>query len=278
MQLDSTDDLTLTVHDLGGAGRPTLLCHATGFHGLVWTPLADRLDGMRRWSLDFRGHGTSAAPADGELGWSGFGDDVLAVVGGLDLDRPIGVGHSMGGAALLLAEQRRPGTFAALWLFEPVVFPSFTHSGPLPGNPLADGARRRRQTFPSYEAAIDNFASKPPMSVFDPVALEQYVRHGFAEQPDGSVTLRCRPDDEAAIYENSVTHDAYAHLGEVACPVLVLRGNVSEPGPAPVAPMVADALPQGRIEVHDALNHFAPLAEPARMAASISRFVQHACG
>ena len=161
MQLASSDDVTLTVHDLGGAGRSTLLCHATGFHGLVWTPLAEHIDGLRRWSVDFRGHGTSTAPRDRRFAWDGFADDVLTVVDGLELDRPIGVGHSMGGAALLLAEQRRPGTFAALWLFEPVVFPTDGLTGAPRANPLAEGARRRRASFPSYETALANFASKP---------------------------------------------------------------------------------------------------------------------
>ena len=36
----STDGVTLAVHDLGGDGPPLLLCHATGFHGRVWTALA----------------------------------------------------------------------------------------------------------------------------------------------------------------------------------------------------------------------------------------------
>ena len=124
----------------------------------------------------------------------------------------------MGGAALLLAEQRRPGTFAALWLFEPVVFPTGGPTGAPRANPLAEGARRRRATFPSYEAALANFASKPPMSVLDPAALEQYVRHGFAEQPDGSVELRCRPDDEAAVYDMGLRHDAFAHLARGGLP------------------------------------------------------------
>jgi len=274
VQLASTDDVDLTVHDLGGAGRPALLCHATGFHGLVWTPVAEHLDGLRRWSLDFRAHGTSTAPVPRSFGWDGFGDDVLTVVDGLDLDRPIGVGHSMGGAALLLAEQRRPGTFAALWLFEPVVFPSGGPTGAPRANPLAEGARRRRPSFPSHEAALANFSSKPPMSVLAPVALEQYVRHGFAEQPDGSVELRCRPDDEAAVYDMGLRHDAFVRLADVGCPVLVVRGNLTEPGPAPITPMLAEALPHGRLEAHDHLNHFAPLAEPERMATSVSRFVE----
>jgi pimeloyl-ACP methyl ester carboxylesterase len=51
----------LVAHAWGGAGDPMLLAHATGFHGLVWAPVADRLvaSGRRVWSIDFRGHGDS---------------------------------------------------------------------------------------------------------------------------------------------------------------------------------------------------------------------------
>ena len=80
-----------------------------------------------------------------------FADDVLAVVDALGLDGCVAAGHSKGGASLLLAEERRPGTFAALWCFEPIVFPG---GGPGPDgeNPMAAGARRRRSTFPSRRA------------------------------------------------------------------------------------------------------------------------------
>ena len=40
-----------------------------------------------------------------------------------------------------------------------------TEGGP---NPLAEGALRRRPTFESRDAAYDNYASKPPLSVLDP--------------------------------------------------------------------------------------------------------------
>ena len=43
------------------------------------------------------------------MDWNGFVDDVLAVIDAWGVAPLVAVGHSKGGAALLLAEQRRPG-------------------------------------------------------------------------------------------------------------------------------------------------------------------------
>jgi pimeloyl-ACP methyl ester carboxylesterase len=178
----------------------------------------------------------------------------------------------MGGAALLLAEQARPGTFAALWLFEPIVFP------PMPGtgddssgsNPLTEGALRRRDTFDSPQAAYDNFRSKPPLDELAEECLAAYITHGFSPTGEGdAITLACRPVDEAAGYRMGTRHSAWDDLGEVRCPVVVARGADTAAGPAMVAPAIADRLPGGRLEEHPELGHFGPLAEPAGVARSI---------
>ena len=147
MRIPSTDGVELEVHDLGGDGPPLLLAHATGFHGRVWEPLAAHLTGFHRWSIDMRAHGDSDAPEDRPLEWYGFADDVLSVIDALGLEKPFGVGHSKGAASLLLAEQARPGTFSALYLYEPVVVPEDFVTDRNPDNPLSNGARRRRDTF-----------------------------------------------------------------------------------------------------------------------------------
>ena len=73
-------------------------------------------------------------------------------------------------------------------------------------------------------------------------------------------------------------HDGFAHLGEVACPVVVLRGSDRMPGPAGFAQDIADALPAGVLEDHPELFHFGPLEDPAAMAASALRFVGSVAG
>ncbi len=267
----TTDDgLDLAVYDLGGDGPDILLVHATGFCAGVWAPIAARLDGFRVAAIDVRGHGRSDAPdlsTDDAMSWQGTGADVLAAVDALGLVDPFGVGHSMGGASLLIAELERPSTFRGLWVFEPIVMPpTFTaRSG---ANPLAEGARRRRAEFASARDAFDNYASKPPFDVLDPDALAAYVRDGFATGPDGSVTLRCRPEVEAATFEMGPEHHTFERLGELDVTVTVARGRM-EPGPAVFAPAIVDALADGRIEEHPDLGHFGPLQDPAAIAASI---------
>jgi pimeloyl-ACP methyl ester carboxylesterase len=195
-------------------------------------------------------------------------DDVLAVVDALGVTGIGGVGHSMGGTALLLAEQRRPGTFSALWLYEPIVAP---FSGPLPAgtqNPMADTARRRRPWFPDRDAAWDNFSSKPPLSGLVPAALAAYVEHGLRERPGGgAVELKCRPETEARVFEGGFGSGAFARLGEVACPVTVAIGGNG--GPAAWGAEIAAALPRGRLEEHADLTHFGPMQDPPAMAASV---------
>jgi pimeloyl-ACP methyl ester carboxylesterase len=264
----STGGVRVAAHDLGGTGRPILFGHATGFCGPVWRPVAERLDDHRNVALDFRAHGRSSRPDDGDLHWRGAAEDLLAVIDALGLEGTVGAGHSMGGAALLLAEQARPGTFDALWLYEPIVMTAAMREGLEGGNSLAEAAARRRPRFASARAAFENFASKPPLDVLTPESLEAYVEGGFEMLEDGSVILRCRPEDESETFRMGPTHDAGEHLADVICPVTVVKGR-DEPGPAMFAATVADALPLGLLEPMPGLGHFGPMEDPGAIAASI---------
>jgi pimeloyl-ACP methyl ester carboxylesterase len=267
----STDGVTLALIDLGGDGPPLLFCHPTGFHGMTWAPLAAHLAGVAHsWALDFRGHGDSSVPQSMDFTWERMVDDVLAVVDRLGITDIKAIGHSMGGAALLMAEMRRPGTFAALWLYEPIVLPKL--DGVPQSNPIAATARRRRRSFPDRQAAYDNFAAKPPLNTLDAAALQAYVDHGLrprhATDGDETVALKCRPEVEALVFENGVVADAFDRLAEVRIPVTVAASDDGG-GPARVAGSIVDALPHGRLERFPELTHFGPMEDPAGIASAI---------
>lgn len=264
--------LDIAIHDFGGSGPDLLLAHATGFHGLVWEPVVEHLqDHFRCVAFDERGHGLSDRPADGNFAWEGFADDALSVIDGLGLgdDGPLfGAGHSCGGALLFLAELDRQDTFEALWAFEPIVFPPVEERPePSVGNHLAESARRRREVFASRDEAYERYASKPPLGLLDPVALRAYVEHGFEDLEDGTVRLRCRRDDEAAVFEMGSEHRGWVGLPQISCPVTVAAGD--DGAPAAVAPMIAERLPHGRFAPFPGLGHFGPLQDPERIATAI---------
>jgi pimeloyl-ACP methyl ester carboxylesterase len=278
----AADGVEVAVHDLGGHGPVLVMAHAAGFHGRVWQPLARRLDDRYRcMAFDVRGHGDSAPPATPTFCWHELALDALAAVDGLGLrpdEHPYGVGHSSGATALLLAEQARPGTFAALYCFEPVVVAADPPLGRDPDNLLAATTRRRRATFESCEEAYAHYTTRPPLADLDPEALDAYVTYGFDSVGEGPVRLKCRPEHEARIYEMATAHDCYGRLTEIACPVMLARGAASEaclPGPAR---SVAARLAQPVIEVLPDLGHLGPLEDPEAVAASIDRFVAGVTG
>lgn len=271
--VSTSDGVEVAVHDLGGRGSPLVLAHAAGFHGLVLAPLARELAGdFHGLSFDGRGHGDTRLPAERQLDWYGLAADVLSVVDGMGVERPYGFGHSSGGTAVLMAEQARPGTFAAIYCFEPVIVPADPPLGRDDASWLGAQARRRRTGFGSREEACEHYGSKPPLDTLTPEALRAYVDHGFEHADGGGVRLKCRPEDEATVYEMATAHDAYARLPEIACPVMVACGARTEGCPPDLACGHADRLPRGRSEVVADVGHFGPLERPALVAASVRRF------
>ncbi len=272
----------LVVHDWGGDGAPVLLAHPTGFHGRLWAPVAERLvaSGRHVYSFDFRGHGDSDAP-DENYSWHGFADDVLEVHEHLGLAGAPGMlacGHSKGGAALVLAEQRQPGTFPRIWAYEPIMFPTEEALPPQEDFYLARAARKRRNVWRSVEEAYDAYASKPPLNVMTAESLRAYVEYGLRDRGDGTLELKCRPEVEARVYTMGPNHGAFARLGEVQSDVLVVCGETSTDIGPPLATQIAQRLPHGRVEVMPGLGHFGPQQDPDACVASILRFVEAAAG
>jgi pimeloyl-ACP methyl ester carboxylesterase len=270
-EVTTSDGVPIATYELGGDGPPLLLAHATGFHGLGWLPVAEHLRSRFRCvAYDHRGHGRSGKDPTGTYDWKHLVLDCIAVIEGLGLGGTRAAGHSLGGAVLMLAEEAMPGTFRALYGYEPVVPPVDERTGPPPPNPLAPGARRRREVFPSRMAALDNYAAKPPFSAFTAEALEAYVEYGFEDLADGTVRLRCRGEDEARIYEGAMLNGAWLGLGQIRAPVTLAGGADAPHFNQEALRAIAARIGRAEVEVLSGLGHFGPMEDPAAVAASIA--------
>jgi pimeloyl-ACP methyl ester carboxylesterase len=266
----TSDGVGIATYDLGGEGPALLLAHATGFHALVWLPLASHLrQRFHCFAFDLRGHGASDKDPSGEYDWHGFAVDTVAVVDDLGLGRVLAVGHSCGGAALLLAEEAQPGRFSSLYCWEPVIPDAFDPVQASAGNQLAPSARRRREVFDSRDDAYANYMSKPPFSTFDPAAVRAYVDYGFEDLADGTVRLRCRSEDEARTYEAAPRNGVWSNLDRVAAPTTLACGGPDAHFGKDATATIAARIPQAQTELFEDLDHFGPLERPGVVATSI---------
>ena len=270
MQLASTDGVTIELHDLGGSGEPLLICHATGLCGRAYEPLAAELTQcFHLWAIDFRAHGDATAPTNGRFDWAGFTDDLEVAVNAISSEPLRAMGHSMGGAALALLEDRRPGTLRTAYLYEPVVIPSTDVGAVTNGNAMSQTALRRRRTFASKPEAMYRYAQRPPLGGLRADALAAYVEHGMTTLPDGTAQLKCAPENEAATFEaaGKPTFDLARRL---STPITVGYGSVeSEEILAVVGAKLVGLLPNGRADSQPLLGHFGPLENPHLIGQSI---------
>lgn len=272
----------LTYFEWGAAHEPpVLLLHATGFHARVWDETVRALGaGWRVIAVDLRGHGRSEKT--GPMGdWTLAADDVAELVAHLGLKGAIGVGHSMGGHALVQVAARLPDAFARLVLVDPVIMAPEIYANPahfaMPQGEVHPVAKRRN-AWTSPEQMIDAFAHRAPYRHWRRAVLEDYCRFGLLPAADGQgFVLACPPAIEASIYTGSAGADILALVGKVNVPVAVLRAKPRAPGPrdradfsaSPTWEKLAEAFPQARDVPLYHLSHFIPMEEPELVARHI---------
>ena len=261
LRITSHDGVSLAAEELG-SGVPALFVHANGFCKEMWRPVVDLAGGIRAVAIDQRGHGDSAVgplPFD----WWDLGRDASGWAAALPAAR-LGVGHSSGGAALVMAELLAPGTWSHLILVEPIIFP-----GPYERaerHPLVIGAVRRRASFASRDDTRTAYTGRGPFARWTPEALELYVEHGFRDGPGGERHLACAPATEAEYYRMATAHGAWERLGEVACPVTLLVGEHSDSHPPDFAARLVARFRAATLVTVSGAGHFLPMETPGEVA------------
>lgn len=201
-----------------GAGEPTILfVHGLGSNLLVWQKTIDALSARHRVvAIDLPGYGRSAK-RNYDYSMRFFAGVVDRVIDALALDRPVIVGHSMGGQIALTHALHHPGRARALVLAAPAGFETF---GAGEGQWLMEAVSKDfiKATPPDaiYTNLASNFTGDVPKD-----ALFMYQHR--VQIVDG-------PEFDAYAYANARSVQAmlkgpvYDRLGEVRLPVLVVFG------------------------------------------------------
>ncbi|RUS13700.1 hypothetical protein BC937DRAFT_94905, partial [Endogone sp. FLAS-F59071] len=163
------------------------------------------------------------------VSWTDYALDVLQVIDHFDLKRSathlVGVGHSLGACAVVVAEQKRPGTFMALVANDPVITTPAVWRGIEEQKkfPLAVASLKRRDRWPTRcmrlttstinscislrqhrEVARELFFKNKFYQTWDPEMLNIYVNDGLRLVPDSAtgkeVMLKCLKVQEYATF------------------------------------------------------------------------------
>jgi pimeloyl-ACP methyl ester carboxylesterase len=188
--------------------QPTILfCHAASFHGRCYDRIINEaLRGFHVIALDFRGHGRSQQhPPPYRFRW--FGEDVLEFIETLNLPKNnlIGIGHSVGGYALIWAAAKASRRlFQSLLILDPVIASRSLYENS-DGDPFnVDYILRRKSQWSSVEDMISRLEKRDLFSQWPKDILRNYCTYAL----DENYKLACAPDGEASIYQSSTQPDS----------------------------------------------------------------------
>ena len=276
-------DITLSYNErhpeLKGQGPTLLFAHATGFHARVWDQLIRHLPPMHTVCLNQRGHGQT--PGGIIKNWRVFGQDLQQFVTALDLTNIVGIGHSMGGHAMVQASSLDQQRYQRIVIIDPVIIapeiakhvPSdhtwLSTEGDIP-HPTA----KRKRDFDSTEEMYARFKDRSPYSLFNPQSLWDYCHYGLRPDPDSDRwLLACSPETEASIYLTATSNpDIYNCIEALDIPVLLLRAkpgdnaDIMDFASSPTWPDLVNQFRRAREIYRPDLTHFMPMQAPAEMA------------
>lgn len=224
---------------VSGSGEPVTV-FAAGLGGTIpeTRTLGSGVAGTRVF-FDFRGHGGSGVPADGDWSYAALTRDLRAVADATGATRAVGM--SMGAAALMGILAGQPDRFERAVFFLPAILDrprSDVTAGRL-------GVVAQRIEDGDADAVAELLAAEVPPPMRDSPAAAAYVRDRAAQLSGRGVAGLVR-----ALATSTPVPDRVV-LAAVGAPCLVIGQERDETHPAQIARELAATLPNARLHVFD---------------------------
>ncbi|PNV74503.1 alpha/beta fold hydrolase [Leptospira inadai] len=265
--------LSLSYLDAGPKeAPPILIAHANGYSAACYSYYIERLSKkFRVLALDFCGHGESEPSLDWKS-WFFFRDQILALIEVENLKNTVGIGHSLGGASLLLSSYHSPSRFRKIIAMDPVILnlPFILYAW-IFGNPLSKGALARRREFASLDLIRKAYRRTAAFSKWNSEIFEDYLKSCF-RQENGKIYLRCPPEVEAKIF-NSVNFFSLYQYGKIRIPTHITIPEKYEVCTPKAAKRIVNGNSESSLEIWKDTTHFFPFEEPERTWDRIQRIL-----
>ncbi len=191
--------------------------HANGFPAKSYEYLFSQLNCCEISFIDTMGHGNYSNTQN----LSHLRDELIDEVERNHQQPVIGIGHSSGAAATLLAAAKRPDLFKKIILLDPVIFSGRKRLAIWLSQKLglwesfspAKRARVRRVDFSDHDEAFDYFKQKALFKNFHPKCFDSYIQHGLKPNNE-EMKLIFSAQVEADIFRN-VPVKIPANLGKL---------------------------------------------------------------
>jgi 3-oxoadipate enol-lactonase len=257
--LRATNGEVELAYELVGTGPPVLLIQGLGYGGRGWGPALELLaEDFTVAAFDNRGFGASDVPP-GPYTTQELAEDARAVLDAAGFGRAHVVAASLGGMAaqeLALAHPQRVDRLVLACTTPGArgyAMPSRTTSLMLDAPTLPPDVALRR----FVENALGDGSS--------PELVERIVAYRTANPPD----LGGWQSQAAA----GATHDALARLGRIEAPTLVVHGTNDAVVDPRNADLLAEHIPDARVELLPGCGHLPFWEEPERFAALVKEFL-----
>jgi pimeloyl-ACP methyl ester carboxylesterase len=243
-----------------GRGEPLVLVHGLGGSTGLWRYLAEPLaEELRVVAYDLRGSGRTQGAA---TSLAQLVADLDGLMGLLELERALFLGHSLGGSVALAYAAAHPGrTRAVVGLGAPSELPDAGR----------DGLRARAETvlaegMGAVAGAVATNGTAPSFRERHPDRFDDFVALIEGNDPAGYAAL-CRVVADL---------DIVADLALVAAPVLLLGGELDGVAPPAASEKTAAAIAGARyVQVEDAA-HILPFEKPEIVLETVMPFLRDA--
>jgi len=245
----------------GGDKPAIILAHGFSDNGACWasmfpvlTPDYDVI------AYDARAHGGSEAP---RLDYNSQDQaaDLLGLIDGLGLQKPVLMGHSMGGQTVGWAAVKRPEMAAA------VIFEDSGIPGPLPG-PADDGVRRMRNGMRDWVASLQTKTVDELIAICRGIS-PRWPEEDYLPWAESKLQLNIEVISRLSMGTVENLNDFFP---KIPCPVLFLKADADEKERLRHRQIVA-ALPDGQIEHIAGAGHNVRRDEHDRTIAVLKKFL-----